>query len=172
MWERNGIIRKQLKCFQALKRSKTCKKPTILTLEIQLTTIYHLRGQGTSWFFFSCSGSTYRRRRLHLTVKKCIKPVQAEQYVHLCFFYLLHFASFLKALFVTVFGVFFFSRVRPGGTKLIHEKIVVEKAQRQHPIFIMELWCTMFNFWNVRSSARVHSQNTNLINHRTKLNFK
>ena len=89
--------------------------------------------------FFSCSGSTYRRRRLHLTVKKCIKPVQAEQYVHLFFFYLLHFSSFLKTLFVTVFGVFFFSRVRPGGTKLIHEKIVVEKAQRQHPIFIMEL---------------------------------
>lgn len=70
---------------------------------------------------------------------KCIKPVPAEQYVHLCFFYLLHFSSFLKALFVTDFGVFFFSRVRPGGTKLIHEKIVVEKAQRQHPIFIMEL---------------------------------
>ena len=172
MWERNGIIRKQLKCFQALKRSKTCKKPTILTLEIQLTTIYHLRGQGTSWFFFSCSGSTYWRRRLHLTVKNALSPFKQNNMCICVFFYLLHFASFLKALFVTVFGVFFFSRVRPGGTKLIHEKIVVEKAQRQHPIFIMELWCTMFNFWNVRSSARVHSRNTNLINHRTKRNFK
>ena len=68
--------------------------------------------------FFSCSGSTYRRRRLHLTVKKCIKPVQAEQYVHLCFFYLLHFSSFLKALFVTVFGRFFLQQSTAWGNQI------------------------------------------------------